>query len=918
MKIAYTFGIIDFLNYGHIHMLKKAKEENDINIFGLVGQNSAREWLGNIISSFDERKSVVEGIRYIDEVLFQETITPEENLFRIKERYPNSEIKIYCDKKFINFISPEILNKINGKIEITEYYDRLSPENILKKFLEKDTNNIISTKANTLLALKEKIKYSKIEDIYIVIGKDYLENEDKIVEEISENYKGKKIVVRSSCSNEDSYTNSNAGHYESILNINSASKQDVTNAIKKVFESYKKEISDISNEQVLVQNQTEDVRVSGVVFTRDINYNRPFYLINYDDNGSTDSVTSGVSGKSLYISYDFEDEKLPSIWKKLLKSIREIQNLVEGIVLDIEFAITKNEEIIIFQVRPLAANYKYKKSSLTDDKFLQLRESNIQKYKKMNNILGENNILLSDMAFWNPSEIIGENPKPLDYSLYRRIITQDAWNIGLIPLGYKEVIKDLMYKIGNKPYISVDDSFYSLIPSELEPRLAKKLLNFYKEKLKNNLKLHDKIEFEIVYSCYDFTTEKELRSLVNYGFSEREVNDFKDALYNLTKNAFEKYEDILIEDKKSLKKLNSMKEQIEKEQIRYNILDICKAISNLIEALKSYGTPQFSRQARYAFMAKSICKSLIDNEYSSQQEIEDFMLSINTVASDFKKDFDLYLAGQLNRDVFNKKYGHLRSGTYDIRTDKYEKLDFKIVNKERIKSEALKEREYTFKEYLSELKFALSNDKFIEILKKCIENREYFKYEFTKSLSLILELIMELGNKLRIDRKELSYIEIYDLENIQSYSAEEVEEHLRLMIKARKSLYSECSKLLLPEVVVKEEDFSLIEISESKPNFISNKSIEEEIILLEENMEANITGKIVVITKADPGFDWIFTKDIGGLITKYGGVASHMAIRCAEFGIPAAIGCGEKIYSYVEKCKKIKLDCKNQRITNEI
>ena len=48
-----------------------------------------------------------------------------------------------------------------------------------------------------------------------------------------------------------------------------------------------------------------------------------------------------------------------------------------------------------------------------------------------------------------------------------------------------------------------------------------------------------------------------------------------------------------------------------------------------------------------------------------------------------------------------------------------------------------------------------------------------------------------------------------------------------------------------------------------------------------------------MIESADPGYDWIFTHDIKGLITKYGGAASHMAIRCAEFNLPAAIGSGE-------------------------
>ena len=56
-----------------------------------------------------------------------------------------------------------------------------------------------------------------------------------------------------------------------------------------------------------------------------------------------------------------------------------------------------------------------------------------------------------------------------------------------------------------------------------------------------------------------------------------------------------------------------------------------------------------------------------------------------------------------------------------------------------------------------------------------------------------------------------------------------------------------------------------------------------------------------------------FTKNPAGLITKYGGVASHMAIRCAEIGLPAAIGCGEIIFDYLSTSSKIFLDCKNHQ-----
>jgi phosphoenolpyruvate-protein kinase (PTS system EI component) len=76
-----------------------------------------------------------------------------------------------------------------------------------------------------------------------------------------------------------------------------------------------------------------------------------------------------------------------------------------------------------------------------------------------------------------------------------------------------------------------------------------------------------------------------------------------------------------------------------------------------------------------------------------------------------------------------------------------------------------------------------------------------------------------------------------------------------------------------------------------------------------EELAVALSGKIILIENADPGFDWIFSQPIAGLITKYGGANSHMAIRCAEFGIPAAIGCGEQRFESLLDASQILLDC---------
>ena len=86
----------------------------------------------------------------------------------------------------------------------------------------------------------------------------------------------------------------------------------------------------------------------------------------------------------------------------------------------------------------------------------------------------------------------------------------------------------------------------------------------------------------------------------------------------------------------------------------------------------------------------------------------------------------------------------------------------------------------------------------------------------------------------------------------------------------------------LPSILFSRNDFTIIQDYIAKPNFITDKQLTSDTILLKsfEQLE-KIKSKIAIIENADPGFDWIFTKNPTGLITKYGGMASHMAIRCA-------------------------------------
>lgn len=930
MKISYSFGIMDLIHVGHIHALAEAKKDADLHIFGLVNDNAIIEWNGQLISSFEERRKTLESIVFVDEVMLQETFDPSSNLKKIHKMYPDAEITL-ChgnDWKFLPV--EEFLKSINGKIKLTPYYDRLSPANILKQLQEQSQNrpsfnNIVSTKANTLLALREKISKSTIEDIFITTGNEFLASPNSITKKIQERFKGKKIVVRSSSSHEDGFVKSNAGFYESVLNVNADNSQEIAEAINIVASSYKKDSgSDYETgfEQILIQSQTEDIAFSGVVFTRDVQKNRPYYLINYDDNGSTDSVTSGIGGKSLWITHDVKMNSLETTWKDLITAVKEIENVLSGIILDIEFAIKKSGEIVIFQVRPLAASYKFKKH-FDEEIFFKALNKEKERYFAIKDAFKNKPMMWSDMAFWNPAEIIGTNPKTLDFSLYKEIITSRCWNEGLIPMGYKNVDHNLMRRFANKPFISLDYSFRSLIPNVLSEKLTDKLVDFYLNKLRKNIKSHDKIEFEIVLSCFDFETKEKLKELLENGFSKDEVQEIEKALHSLTSNAVNNFFNVLANDKKDLYKLELTKQKIEKElKNSSEIMQLIEYFKILISELKLNGTPHFSRQARYAFIAKSFCRTLVSKGFIHSEAMESFMLSIDTVASEFSKDINLYLDNKISKYEFDLKYGHLRSGTYDITSECYANIDFKNESAAKVQSHKTLQSSNLdiniVEQALKSIEMNVEAEQFINFLKTAYEQRELFKFEFTKTLSLAIEILARMGELIGFTREDMSYLDVADIYSSVYYpNSYDLKEFWTTIINQRKDVHKFNSQIILPNVILDENSFNIIKIEEMRPNFITEKTISAETIVLENNKKAEIEGKIVLIERADPGFDWIFSKNIKGLITMYGGVASHMAIRCSEFGLPAAIGCGEKIYADIMQMENITLDCKNGKITGK-
>ena len=155
------------------------------------------------------------------------------------------------------------------------------------------TKFILGSKADTLSRLSNMLKESTIEKQLSFYTSEWFRNESSILSQIAIIFKNQKLIIRSSCANEDNFESSSAGVYKSILNIDVNNISEINDSISLVIESYKDKNP---LNQVLIQPMVDKILISGVILTKTIGSGAPYYVINYDDISLTsDSITSGLS-----------------------------------------------------------------------------------------------------------------------------------------------------------------------------------------------------------------------------------------------------------------------------------------------------------------------------------------------------------------------------------------------------------------------------------------------------------------------------------------------------------------------------------------------------------------------------------------------------------------------------------------------
>ena len=755
---------------------------------------------------------------------------------------------------------------------------------------------------------------------------DWNKNKEKLIKLIKK-LLIRKICIRSSYYKEDNKKSSLAGKFDSFIDIEN-NKKNIISSVENLinqYQSFDPKKKFFLKNYFIIQNYIESSICSGVITNYTLSDGAPYYSINYNDlSNSTLSVTAGDkdSFRVLHISRNSNENIRSLKFKKIIDAVKRIEKIYNYKPVDIEFAVGKNFKIYILQIRPISTTFKWK--SINENKFQLLLNKSENKYRKIKrrNVRYGKKAVFGLMPDWNPAEIIGFQPNLFSYSLYKFLVTDRIWATARNQMGYKKLKNPkLMYSFTGKPFVDLRMSFNSLLPKSLNNKLEKKVTTFWIDEIIKKPYYHDKIEFEITDNCFYFGLKEKISK--KYQFLKKiEKTSFYNGLKKLTNNILKEYRRNFLNMNNDIINLEKFRVQTIKKFLLKNKNEI-KFSKKLLEKCKEQGLIPFAKQARNAFIAKKILISLVNIKALSKKSYFNILSKLETISHDYISDQKKLDNNKISSKEFKKKYFHLRPNSYDISNKRYnEKISINEMNHNeinRLLNFDIKKIDsiITAKEYqkIDELlKINEIETDTSELLNFCISSlklRENYKFMFTRTLSDGIQLLRSFSSKKKISHifKNVTINSIYKVKNKKDISVIKKKSFNNLKL----SEYYDYAKL--PYLIVSNNDFFVSSILLSKPNFISDKNITGKIIFLDgKSKNVNLKNKIAVIENADPGFDWIFSKGIKGLVTKFGGINSHMSIRCEELNMPAIIGFGEDNFTKLKDNCIINIDCKLQKI----
>ena len=794
------------------------------------------------------------------------------------------------------------------------------PVNGLWSDLEDDhalTRFVFGTKAETIERLHGRMRRASVPSQLRFTVEHWKKERPKLIGEIKNIFGSDLLAVRSSSMAEDGFEASNAGRFVTELNV-SNSEHELQAAVERVIASYD---DGRTGHQVLVQPMVRDVALSGVALTRTGRVGGPYVTVAWSSASATDGVTSGeAKDQRTFVVHRGRGNALsgaPEQLQQLLEAIEEIEYITDNDALDIEFAIDRADRIHILQVRPLVL--RHERTAASDGEVAKLLVAAEERFsalaKPPRGQVGRRPAW-GIMPDWNPAEMIGTRPGRLAYDLYAHLICDEVWATQRAEYGYRDVRPwPLIRQFAGQDYVDVRASFNSFVPANADEETAAAIVDVYLARLAARPELHDKVEFDVALTCWSFDFEKRLAALAaDMKCPRSRLDPFAQGLIEITRRGIDRVDSDLAQSAAFEKRLSA--------QLATGGVPLDIAYASL-ELCRRGGTPPFAHLARGAFVATTLLRSAVSVGILEAARVQEFLRSIETVGRRFVVHAAAVRGGRKTMAEFVEEYGHLRPGTYDIESASYGQAADRFLEPVVARAEAEESSAFAWRSdeaerltsALAEAGITVTIEKLDHFLRSAIRGREHAKFVFTRALSRALEELARWGKSIGIERAGLAHLSLSDVIAVVRGTLPSDAAVLRPRIEAAATTSQLVGMIELPPLLFDVGDLYAFEYPATEPNYITDKAVISSAVFIEgDEQPESLDGRIVVIPRADPGYDWLFSHKIAALVTVFGGANSHMAIRAAEFGLPAAIGIGELRYRLLQEGGLVELNCRERRL----
>tara|TARA_X000000368_G_scaffold175445_1_gene138380 strand:+ start:36515 stop:37804 length:1290 start_codon:yes stop_codon:yes gene_type:complete len=161
-KIVYVGMSADIVHPGHINILKEASKLGKVTV-GLLNDKAISSYKKIPFMSFEQRRAVVEGIKYVSETVEQKTLDYTDNLKQIKPHYVvhgddwKNGIQKTIRQKVI-----DVLGEWNGELIEIPYTEGISSTSIKKNIKENITTEQRRGMLYRLLSSKNSLRFLDI------------------------------------------------------------------------------------------------------------------------------------------------------------------------------------------------------------------------------------------------------------------------------------------------------------------------------------------------------------------------------------------------------------------------------------------------------------------------------------------------------------------------------------------------------------------------------------------------------------------------------------------------------------------------------------------------------------------------------------------------------------------------------------